>query len=235
MQIVILAGGLATRLRPVTENIPKSMIRVDGKPFLQHQIELLKENGLEDIVLCVGHLSQMIKDYFGDGRKFRVRIRYSDEGENLLGTGGALKNAEPLLKDEFFLMYGDSYLLFDYQRIESYYKKFRDFCLLTVYKNHNLYDKSNIRLKDSLVTAYDKTNPDGKLIYIDAGLSILRKEVLNQIPLVTPSPLEELYQKIIAKREMLAYEVSQRFYEIGSAQGLKEFENLIRGEKELVG
>lgn len=235
MQIVILTGGLATRLSPLTDNIPKSMIRVGNKPFLQHQIELLKGNGVLDIVLCVGHLSYMIKDYFGDGRRFGVNIQYSDEGENLLGTGGALKKAEPLLEDEFFLVYGDSYLMFDYQAIESYYKKFQAFCILVVYKNQNLYDKSNIRLKDSLVTAYDKTNPDGKLIYIDAGLSILRKEVLNQIPLVTPSPLEELYQKIIAKREMLAYEVNQRFYEIGSAQGLKEFENLIRGEKELVG
>jgi NDP-sugar pyrophosphorylase family protein len=235
MQIVILAGGLATRLRPLTNNIPKSMIRVDGKPFLQHQIELLKENGLEDIVLCVGHLSQMIKDYFGDGRKFGVRIRYSDEGENLLGSGGALKKAEPLLEDEFFLMYGDSYLLLNYRAIEFYHKKFENFCLLVVYKNQNLYDKSNVGIKDGLVTSYDKTNPDGNLIYIDAGLSILRKEVLDQIPSDRPSLLEEFYQRIIAKREMLAYEVNQRFYEIGSLKGLKEFESLIKSEKELVG
>ncbi len=235
MQIVILAGGLATRLRPVTENIPKSMIRVENKPFLQHQIELLRENGIRNIVLCVGHLSHMIKSYFDDGKEFGVKIRYSDEGENLLGTGGALKKAEALLEDKFFLMYGDSYLLFDYRAIESYYKKFARFCLLVVYKNHNLYDNSNVGINDGLVTNYDKTNPNGKLVYIDTGLSILRKEVLDQIPSVTPSPLEELYQKIIAKRKMLAYEVNQRFYEIGSIQGLKEFENLIRSEKELVG
>lgn len=235
MQIVILAGGLATRLRPLTDKIPKSMIRVENKPFLQHQIELLKENGVCDIVLCVGHLSDMIKDYFGDGRKFGVKIRYSDEGENPLGTGGALKKAEPLLADEFFLMYGDSYLLLDYGAIESYFKKFKGFCLLVVYKNHNLYDNSNIGINDGLVVSCDKVNPGGKLIHIDAGLSILRKEVLNQISSDKPSPLEELYQKIIAKRGMLAYEVNQRFYEIGSPQGLKEFENLIKSIKQLVG
>ncbi len=235
MQIVILAGGLATRLRPLTENIPKSMIRIENKPFLRHQIELLRDNGVSDIVLCVGYRSHMIKDYFGNGKRFGVNIIYSDEGENLLGTGGALKNAEPLLEDVFFLMYGDSYLLFDYRGIESYYKKLRNFCLLVVYKNHNLYDNSNIGIEDGLVTIYDKTNPDGKLNYIDAGLSILSKEILNQIPSDRPSPLEELYQKIIAKGEMLAYKVNQRFYEIGSLQGLKEFENLIKSRIQLVG
>jgi len=234
MQIVILAGGLATRLRPMTNDIPKSMIQVENKPFLQHQIELLRQNEVSDIVLCVGHLSHMIKDYFGDGKRFGVRIRYSDEGENLLGTGGALKKAEPLLEDEFFLMYGDSYLLLNYRSVESYYEKFERFCLLVVYKNYNLYDNSNVGIKDGLISVYDKNNPLGQLTYIDVGLSILRKGVLNQISSVTPSPLEELYQKIIAKKEMLAYVVNQRFYEIGSFQGLKEFENLIKGRKELV-
>ena len=151
-----------------------------------------------------------------------------------MGTGGALKKAEPLLEDEFFLMYGDSYLLFDYGEIESYYKKFKDFCLLVVNENHNLYDNSNVEIKDGLVTIYDKTNSDGKLIYIDAGLSILRKEVLNRIPSDRPSPLEELYQKIVAKRKMLAYEVNQRFYEIGSFKGLIELENLIKSKRQLV-
>jgi len=233
--MVILAGGLATRLGPITDDIPKSMIRVENKPFLQYQIELLRENGLRNIVLCVGHLSHMIKNYFDDGKKFGVKIRYSDEGENLLGTGGALKKAEPLLEDEFFLMYGDSYLLFNYRAIESYYKKFQDFCILVVYKNQNLYDKSNVGVKDGLVAIYDKTKPDGNLIYIDAGLSILRKNILNRIPSDGMFLLEKLYQRIIAKREMLAYEVNQRFYEIGSLKGLKEFENLIKNEKELVG
>ncbi len=235
MQIVILAGGKATRLKPLTQNIPKSMIRIGDKPFLQHQIELLKDNGIYDIILCVGHLSHKIKEYFGDGKRFGVKIRYSDEGEDLLGTGGALKKAEPMLKDEFFLMYGDSYLLVDYKAIESYHKKFKKFCLLVVYENHNLYDKSNVGIKDGWVTVYDKTNRKGDLIHIDAGLSILKKEVLTLIPSQKPSPLEELYQKIVAQRKMLAYEVTQRFYEIGSHQGLKELKNLIEEKTQAVG
>ena len=235
MQIVILAGGLATRLKTLTENIPKSLIRVNGKPFLQHQIELLRENGIREIVLCVGHLSHTIEDYFGNGGKLGVEIRYSNEGENLLGTGGALKKAEPLLQDEFLVMYGDSYLLFDYAEIKSYHEKFKDFSLLVVYENRNRFDNSNVAIKDGLVTVYEKSNPGGKLTYIDAGLSILKKEALSHVPADRPSPVEELYKKIIAKRAMLAYQVSQRFYEIGSFVGLMEFEDLMESEKQLVG
>jgi NDP-sugar pyrophosphorylase family protein len=235
MQIVILAGGLATRLKRITRSIPKSMIKVDGKPFLQHQIELLRENGIREMVLCVGHLSHLIRDHFGDGRELGVEIKYSDEGENLLGTGGALKKAEPLLQDRFFLTYGDSYLLLDYQAIQSHHRRCSDFCLLTVYENHNQYDNSNVAVEDGLVTIYDKSNPDGELRYIDAGLSILNKEVLSQVPADRPSPLEELYQNIVGRRQMLAYQVSQRFYEIGSFVGLMEFEELMESQKQLVG
>lgn len=227
MQTVILAGGLATRLGPLTEKVPKSMIMVGDRPFLEHQLELLRQNGISDIVLCVGHLSEMIRNYFGDGNRLGVTIRYSDEGENLLGTGGALKKAEPLLEDRFFVLYGDSYLMYDYQAISSYSSKFPDFCVMVVYRNDNLYDNSNLNVQDGLVSAYDKANPDGKLVYIDAGLSLLKKEWLTQIPSHRPSSLEELYRKIIDSRKMLAYQTEQRFYEIGSPRGLRELRELM--------
>jgi MurNAc alpha-1-phosphate uridylyltransferase len=230
MQTVILAGGLATRLRPHSENVPKSMIMVGNKPFLEHQLDLLRRNGISDIVLCVGHLSRMIKDHFGDGSKFGVRIRYSDEGENLLGTGGALKKAEPLLEDRFFVLYGDSYLMYDYQAISSYSRKFPGFCVMVIYRNHNFYDNSNLEIQDGLVNAYDKANPDGKLVYIDAGLSILKKKYLTQVPPQRPSSLEELYCKIVDTQRMLAYQVYRRFYEIGSPRGLAELQELMKHE-----
>ncbi len=228
--MVILAGGLATRLKPLTDSVPKSMVRVEGRPFLEYQLELLRENGICNIVLCVGHLSRMVKEHFGDGFRFGVKIVYSDEGKELLGTGGALKKAEPLLEDRFFVMYGDSFLMYDYQAIRSYSGRFPNFCVLVVYRNENLYDNSNIAIQDGLVSAYDKANPDGKLVYIDAGLSILRREYISQIPSHQSSPLEELYCKIIDDRNMLAYEVDQRFYEIGSPRGLREFQRLLKNE-----
>src|SRR4030042_2339790 len=111
MQMVILAGGLASRLGPLTQDTPKCMLCFHGKTFFEHQIDLLKRHDITDILMCVGHLADKIQEYFGDGSQFGVRLRYSVEKDKLLGTGGALKNAEPLLDNEFLLMYGDSYLL----------------------------------------------------------------------------------------------------------------------------
>jgi NDP-sugar pyrophosphorylase family protein len=227
MQMVILAGGLATRLRPITEKIPKSMVRISGKPFLQYQIDLLKKNQITDIVLCVGHLSEQIIDYFGDGRRFGVNIKYSQEKEELLGTAGAIKNAEPLLHEEFMIMYGDSYLMLDYRQIMSYFKQFDKLALMVVYKNFNQYDTSNVIVEDYFVKKYDKKNRTANMIYIDEGLSILRKAALNLVPGGQVVQLEEFFTQIIARKEMLAFETKQRFYEIGSFEGLKEFEEFI--------
>ena len=123
--MVILAGGLGTRLRPFTSEVPKALIPIGGKPFLHHQIDLLKRRGIRDIVLCVAHLGEQVKDYFGDGSWLGVRIKYSEEEGHLLGTAGAIKNAEPLLSDDFFLMYGDSYLMIDYREVMRYFRRDR--------------------------------------------------------------------------------------------------------------
>ena len=227
MQVVILAGGLATRLRSLVEKVPKSMIRVNGKPFLEYQIELLKKSGLVDILLCVGYLGSQIKDYFSDGKNFGVRLSYSEEKKKLSGTGGALKKAENLLEDEFFVMYGDSYLLLDYQEIARYFHNFNKRGLMVVYKNHNQFDKSNLIVKNGLVKLYDKKGVNPEMVYIDEGISILRKEVLPGFPLSKPFALDEIFQRLIQERELLAFQTNQRFYEIGSPQGLNDFEKLI--------
>ena len=227
MQVVILAGGLATRLRSITNKISKSMIRINEKPFLEYQIELLKKNNLTDILLCIGHLGGQIKDYFGNGKNWGVRLSYSEEKENLLGTGGALKKAESLVEDEFFVMYGDSYLILDYQEIADYFHNFDKQGLMVVYKNYNKFDKSNVVVKNGFVKVYNKRDSSPEMVYIDEGISILKKEILSDFPPHTPFPLDRIFQRLISKKELLAFETKQRFYEIGSWQGLNDFKKLI--------
>jgi NDP-sugar pyrophosphorylase family protein len=223
MQMVILAGGLGTRLRPVTSQVPKALIPIHGKPFLQYQIDLLRRSGIRDVVLCVGHLREQVMDYFGDGRWLGVRIRYSEEKDHLLGTAGAIKNAEPLLGDDFFLMYGDSYLMIDYREIMRYFRRFDRLGLMVVWKNVDRFEPSNVMVEGNLVTAYNKDQKSPHMVYINYGLSVLRKEALVFIPGGRPFSQEEFYQILIDQGELLAFEVEQRFYEIGSPRGLEEF------------
>jgi len=227
MQCVILAGGLATRMKPMTLDIPKSMIEIDGKPFLEHQLELLKENDVKNVVVCVGHLGHQIKEYFKKGEKLGMNIKYGDEKENLLGTAGALKNAGDFLADEFFLMYGDSYVPVDFQAITSHFKKFNKKSLMVIYKNADRFDKSNIEIEQDLIKSYDKKNNQG-MLFIDAGVSLLKKEILRLIPPSRNFPLERIYQHLIKEKEMLAYQMRERFYQIGSFEGLEEFKSLIK-------
>ena len=232
MQMVILAGGLATRMRPLTLKLPKSMLQIKGRPFLEYQLELLKEYEIKDILLCVGYKGELIKDHFGDGRKFGVNLSYSFDGDKLLGTAGALKKIYKLLNENFFLMYGDSYLPYDYQEIERHFRNSVKLSLMVAYRNQNRFDKSNLLIQDGMIKLYDKTLQGENLEYIDAGLSILKKEVLNLVPEEEPYDLEELYRTLISEEEMSAFEVKQRFYQIGSFEGLEEFRNLVeKGEK----
>ena len=225
--MVILAGGLGTRLRPLTSEVPKALIPIAGKPFLHYQIDLLKGQGIRDIVLCVGHLGQQVRDYFGDGRWLGVRIRYSEENGHLLGTAGAIKKAERLLSDEFFLVYGDSYLMIDYREVMRYFRRFERLALMVVWKNVDRFERSNVMVEGNLVTAYDKEQQSPGMAYINYGLSVLRKDALVFIPPGRFFIQEQFYQILIDQGELLAFEVEQRFYEIGSPTGLKEFEMLV--------
>ena len=226
MQIVVLCGGKATRLYPLTKKIPKSMVRIANKPFLEHQINLFKKNKIFDIVLCTGFLGEQIEEYFGDGKKFGVKIKYSKELEPL-ETGGALKNAKELLADEFFIIYGDSYLLIDYQEVYNFFKKFNKLGLMTVYKNQGRLAPSNLIIKDGFVQKFDKENPNqAGMIHIEFGLNIFKKEVLDLIEKKV-FPIGDYFQKLIEKKELLAFETTQRFYEIGSPDSLKELGQLI--------
>ena len=225
MQCVILAGGLATRLRPITATIPKSMVEVNGRPFLAHQLEILKRNGVDEVVLCVGYLSEQIEAYFQDGKEFGINLLYSREEEELLGTAGALKNAQQFLRDEFLLTYGDSYLDIDYRPIFDYFLRINSPVLMTVFKNDNRWVKSNVVFSSGMVTLFDKEVRVPGMNYIDYGLSVLSRDVLEEIPEGEPYNLDNLYHRLAGEGRLVGYEVFQRFYEIGSPEGLEELQN----------
>ena len=228
-QAVILAGGLATRLQPLTNKVPKSMLGIDGKPFLEHQLNLLKRNEVANIVICLGYLGDQIKDYFGDGSNFSVQIHYSQDGPKLLGTGGALKKAEALLEDNFFVLYGDSYLPVNYQQLMAIFCKSSKLAGMVVFKNFNRYDISNVVVEQNLVKLYDKKQPAPEMVYIDAGLLIFKKTALQLLKPNQYLQLESLLQELVKRKQLLALETKKRFYEIGSFNGLKEFRQLVRG------
>src|SRR5271165_5379585 len=156
LPVVILAGGLATRLRPLTEKIPKALVEVAGRPFLEHQVELLKRNAIAEVILCVGYHGEMMKEQYGDGGALGVRVRYSFDGPKLLGTGGAIKKASRLLPDAFFVLYGDSYLTVEYQAVAAAFHEAGKPALMTVYANSDAWDTSNVWFDNGRIRLYSK-------------------------------------------------------------------------------
>jgi NDP-sugar pyrophosphorylase family protein len=228
--VAILAGGLATRLRPITEKIPKSLISIAGKPFLAHQLELLRSRGIRRVVLCVGHLGEMIQREFGDGAAFDLRLEYSFDGPKLLGTGGAIKRALSLLGMEFFVLYGDSYLPIEYRPVVEFFRRSGKLGCMTVYRNEGRYDTSNVVFRDGNVVVYDKTNRRPEMQHIDYGLSLFQATVFNAYPADKPFDLAEVMGKLVQERQLAGYEVRERFYEIGSPAGLAELESLLQSK-----
>jgi len=220
--VIILAGGLAMRMRPVTEKIPKAMIDVNGKPFIHHQITLLKKKGISNIIICVGYLGEQIEEYIGDGSKFCVHVDYSYDGNVLLGTGGAIVKIGNRLPDIFFILYGDSYLNVNYQKVEYAYRVSGKKGLMTIFKNDNRWDTSNVVYKQDKLIKYSKINKTKDMNYIDYGLGILKSSVFVDFPPNTVFDLAAVYEKLSDESQLEGYEVFERFYEIGSSQGLSD-------------
>lgn len=231
--VAILAGGLATRLRRATEKIPKSLVTVAGEPFLAHQLRLLHFAGLRRVVVCAGHLGEMIEAEFGDGARLDMQIAYSFDAPRLLGTGGALKQALPLLGDRFFVLYGDSYLPIDYGSVTRAFLDAGKPALMTVFENEGRWDTSNVWFDEGRIRLYDKTVRTSKMRHIDYGLGILSREALGDCDLPEAFDLGRLYRLLIARNELAGYEVTQRFYEIGSPEGLAELDALLTGQSAL--
>lgn len=226
--MVILAGGLATRLYPATKTLPKSLIKIAGKPFIHHQLALLREKGITHVVLCVGYLGEMIEDYVGDGSQWGLELQYSYDENVLLGTGGAVKKALPLLPDTFFILYGDSYLDIDYHAvIECFYSEGLP-VLMTIYRNQDAFDASNILMKNGKIVKYDKKSRDPAMEYIDYGFIVVRREVFSPYPANKPFDLSLVLSGMAHSGQVAGFEVKQRFYEIGSTQGIRETEEYIR-------
>ena len=225
LNIAILCGGKATRLGKITKNIPKSLIDINGKPFIYHQLELLKKNGFNDIVLCLGHMGEQIQEYVCKHVK-GMSFCFSYDGETPLGTGGAIINALPFLSDRFFVLYGDSYLPVNYQKIGIHYPGCLTAGLMTIYKNNNPHHQNNVAIANNRVIKYNKGESTGS--YIDYGISIFYKHVLENNFKVEPFDLEKIYQLHIQYNNLYALEIKQRFYEIGSRKGIEELENYLK-------
>ena len=232
LPVALLAGGLATRLRPVTEKIPKLLVEVAGEPFFNHQLRLLKKAGLTRVVLCVGHLGEMIVDRYGDGAKWGVHLDYSFDGPKLLGTGGALIRALPQLGDAFYVLYGDSYLPIDYQAVGRGFLGSGKLGLMTVFENREAYDASNVWFEDGRIRLYSKTEKPAQMRHIDYGLGVFRAAAFAGCPRDAVVDLAAVQADLCARGELAGYEVKERFYEIGSPAGLNELDALLRGRSE---
>ena len=227
LPVAILAGGLATRLRPTTEWIPKSLLEVRGEPFLAHQLRLLKRSGIERVVLCVSYLGEQIRDYARDGRSFGLPIEYSFDGPKLLGTAGALRRALPLLGDSFFVLYGDSYLPCDYAAVEKAFVAFGKQGLMTVFRNEGQWDSSNVEFDGERIVAYDKINRTAAMHHIDYGLGLFRQESFDSVRDDEPTDLASIYRDLLHRGQLAAFQVRERFYEIGSWQGIQELSEFL--------
>jgi NDP-sugar pyrophosphorylase family protein len=227
LQVVILAGGLATRLRPISEKIPKSLIEINGEPFIFHQLRLLKSKGFEKVIICAGYLGNMIEDIVGNGEKFNLDVVYSFDGEVLLGTGGAIRNAFPLLDEKFMITYGDSYLDFDYAGLNSFVEQNQYPAVMTIFKNQDLFDTSNVLYNNGKIL-YSKMNRSADMNYIDYGFSTVSKKIFNSFNKFNIFDLSVIFEKLSVDGQLGAFEVTNRFYEIGSFQGITDIESYLK-------
>jgi len=234
MQCIILAGGLATRMRPLTTSLPKSLIPVMGRPFLDYQLLWLKEHGVTNVILCIGHLGDQIRAFSGDGSRWGIHIDYVNEGNTLLGTGGALRLAleEKKLAESFLLTYGDSFLPVDFSTIGKCFLESGCLGLMTVLKNQGRWDQSNAQVENERVTYYNKSKnipSTVSLQYIDYGLLAFKKLAIEKFTKKgSKQDLADVFTALSHQGELAAYEVRERFYEVGSADGLNAFTDFVK-------
>lgn len=222
LPMAILAGGLATRLWPATEKIPKSLLEVNGEPFIAHQLRLLRASGVSRVVLCVGFLGEMVRDVVKNGHTFGLEVHYSFDGPALLGTAGALKRALPALGKAFLTLYGDSYLLCDYASVAREFETSGKQALMTVFRNEGQWDTSNVEFEEGRILAYSKKERTPRMKFIDYGLGAFAAKAFERVPAEQAFDLADLYGKVLADGELAGMEIKQRFYEIGSPAGLEE-------------
>jgi NDP-sugar pyrophosphorylase family protein len=222
LPVIILAGGLATRLRPITETIPKALVDINGQPFLHHQMRLLAANGVTRAVLSVAYKGEMIEEFLGDGSRYGIDVAYSYDGPVYLGTAGAIRKALPLLGESFFTLYGDSYLTVPFAAVQQHFLQSGKTALMTVYRNEGLFDSSNVEFANGEILVYDKKSRTPAMQHIDYGLGAFHSSAFHSLPEGQPSDLAALYQDVLLRGQLSAFEVHDRFYEIGTPAGIAD-------------
>jgi NDP-sugar pyrophosphorylase family protein len=226
-ECVILAGGVASRLGTHAGDLPKTLIPVAGRPFADHQLTWLAEQGVTQVVYCIGYRGDQIRDYVGGGERWGLEVVYVDEGPDLRGTGGALRLAHDAgaLAESYAVLYGDSFLRVDLPRVHEAFHASGRPALMTVLRNQNRWDRSNADFDGELVIRYSKTEEDFE--WIDYGVSILTRDIAGEIPRDEPADLADLFARLSREGRLAGYEVGERFYEIGSPEGLAELERFL--------
>ncbi len=219
MQAVILAGWKMT-----TEiNIPDSLIDVEGRPFMEYQLELLKEYSVTDIIVCPGYLGENIHFYFSNSKDFGLNIRYSDNIARDFGTGGILKKSLSLLESHFYVLYGDSYFPINYSGIMDFFKKSGKMGLFLVYKDHDFEKKGSIIISNRLVKDFDPQNQEKDMPYKYSNVCILAKKIFNLLSGEQFIALEDIFKYLIERDELLSFEISKPNIEISTQQGFDQF------------
>ena len=229
LPVAVLAGGLASRLGPLTTEMPKCLLDVAGRPFIYTQLLQLSSQGVRRVVLCLGYLGEQVVEAVGDGSAFGLEVVYSFDGPDLRGTAGAVKRALPLLGSEFFVLYGDSYLECSYAAVQDAFKAAGKLVLMTVFRNENQWDSSNVEYRDGCVVAYDKRTRTAGMQYIDYGLGVWNHRAFEGVPEASSCDLVAVYQEMLLRGELAGFEVEERFYEIGSFAGLTETRKHLAG------
>lgn len=231
MQCVILAGGLGTRMKQLTGDLPKTLLPVSGFPFAFYQLDWLAQHGVTDVVYSIGFQGHLIQEYVGDGSRWGLRVRYVADGKELCGTAGALRRAfdADVLRDWFFILYGDSFLPFDLRRLADAFLAQARPAMMTVYRNEGRFDSSNVHFAHGVVRIYWKAcaggTPLSGMDFIDYGVTALRPElVAAYIPTGRKIDLSDTYHDLGLRGLLAGLEVHERFYEIGSPDGLRDFE-----------
>ena len=231
LPVAILAGGLATRLRPLTAKIPKVLLEVAGEPFANHQLRLLARNRIRRVVYCLGYLGEQVVEAIGDGSRFGLEVSYVFDGECLMGTGGAIVGALRELDERFFILYGDSYLDTDYQAIDAAHCASGQRALMTIYANAGRWDTSNVEFADGRIIRYSKKDRNERMRYIDYGLSVVHRSIFEGLPRHGAIDLATIFEELANNGELAGFEVSRRFYEIGSFAGISELQSYLAEER----
>jgi NDP-sugar pyrophosphorylase family protein len=232
LPVAILAGGLATRLRPLSEGVPKILIDVAGEPFANHQLRLLARNGIRRVVYCLGHLGEQVVAAIGDGSRFGLDVSYVFDGDRLMGTGGALIGALPDLGERFFVLYGDSFLDIDYQAVAAAYGACGQPALMTIYANAGRWDTSNVEFADGRIIRYSKKHRNERMRHIDYGLSAVQRSIFDNLPRHVAIDLATIYEDLAESGNLAGFEVFRRFYEIGSFSGITELRSYLAGKED---